>query len=256
LKKVKKGKLNNGNPEKMLNNSFLLNILITLLFWSMSCNSVRSFEDGKTAFERKEYETALKILQPLAIKGNAKAQNLIGFMYDEGEGVPRNYEEAVKWYHKAAEQGDGDAQFFLGVMYQDGKGVLQNYAEAMKWYRKAAEKGDMKAQFILGSMYQDGKGVPQDDKEAVKWYRKAAERGDVDSQLFLGNMYQDGKGVTQNYVLSYLWFNLASLNWPRNEENNANQLRDDLSKLMTPAQISEAKRLTREWQLKFKKNSN
>jgi len=50
-------------------------------------------------------------VQRLAEEGNAQAQALIGFMYDNGQGVLQNYAEAVQWYRLAADQGVADAQF-------------------------------------------------------------------------------------------------------------------------------------------------
>jgi TPR repeat protein len=41
---------------------------------------------------------------------------------------------------KAAEQGDAEAQNNLGLMYYEGEGVSQDYMEAAKWYRLAAEQ--------------------------------------------------------------------------------------------------------------------
>ena len=54
-------------------------------------------EDGVSAFERGDYTAALWLWRPLAEKGNATAQYLIGHMYDSGLGVPQNYAMAVKW---------------------------------------------------------------------------------------------------------------------------------------------------------------
>ena len=72
-------------------------------------------------------------------QGNAKAQNNLGVMYDNGEGVIKDAAEAVKWFRKAAEQGYAYAQNNLGVMYEYGNGVIKDAAEAVKLYRKAAE---------------------------------------------------------------------------------------------------------------------
>ena len=69
--------------------------------------------------------------------------------------------------------------FLLGYLYENGKGVPQDYKEALKWFRLAAEQGVTEAQFGLGLMYAHGRGVPQDVKEALKWYRLAAEKGNA-----------------------------------------------------------------------------
>jgi TPR repeat protein len=44
----------------------------------------------------------------------------------------------------AADQGLGFAQNSLGNMYHDGQGVPQNYAQALAWFRMAAEQSHRK----------------------------------------------------------------------------------------------------------------
>jgi len=73
------------------------------------------------------------------------------------------------WCLEAAEQGDADAQSMLGYLYENGRGVPQDYAQAAAWYRKAAEQGNVKAQYGLGGLYRYGLGVPQDYAEACFW---------------------------------------------------------------------------------------
>ncbi|EEG32494.1 Sel1 repeat protein [Neisseria flavescens NRL30031/H210] len=48
----------------------------------------------------------------------------------------------MQWYRKAAEQEYADAQNNLGVMYEQGQGVLQDLALAQEWYGKACQNGD------------------------------------------------------------------------------------------------------------------
>ncbi len=121
----------------------------------------------------------------------------------------------------------------------------------MKWYRKAAEQAYTNAQFFLGFMYVKGLGVPQDDAEAVKWYRKAAEQGNAEAQFNLGSMYENGEGVPQDYVQAHMWYNLAASRSPPGEDRDkAAKNSDDVAKRMTPAQLSEAQKLAREWKPK------
>jgi TPR repeat protein len=42
---------------------------------------------------------------------------------------------AVQWFTKAAQQGLARAQNNLGVMYEDGNGVTKDDVEAVKWFR-------------------------------------------------------------------------------------------------------------------------
>ncbi len=158
---------------------------------------------------------------------------------------------ALREWRPLAEQGDAKAQYNLGFMYRKGQGMPQDYAKSLQWYRKAAEQGYAKAQYNLGHMYDKGLGVPQDDAEAVKWYRKAAAQGHAGGQNNLGLMYGSGLGVPQDYVHAHMWFNLAASRYPPGEDRDeVVEVRDIAAERMTPAQISEAQKLAREWKPK------
>ena len=60
------------------------------------------WDDGVAAMKRGDFATAYQELLPLALQGDARAQSLIGSIYREGLGVPKNDAEAAKWYRKAA----------------------------------------------------------------------------------------------------------------------------------------------------------
>jgi uncharacterized protein len=170
------------------------------------------YDAATAAYQRGDYATAVRIIQPLAKKGEADAQNSLGFMYQHGHGVTQNYAEAVRWYRKAADQGHAAAQFNLGSMYLYGQGVTRNIAEALKWFRKAANQGEGKALSALGVAYEDGQAVPQ------------------------------------NYVQAYMWYNLAASRFPTSDnENNRDfviNLRNGLAAKMTSAQIAEGQRMS------------
>ena len=123
-----------------------------------------------------------------------------------------------------AEKGDATAQFNLGLMYMNDLGVEKDYAEAVKWYRKSAEQGNANAQNILGIMYEKGNGVEKDYVEALKWYNKAAF-----SNLMLLSQW---KGP-QRPELS-------------ETEPDAAKNAADLKKLMSPQQVGEAQKRTKE----------
>ncbi len=119
-------------------------------------SSASLFQSGVSAYERKNYPVALKILTELAEQGHADAQFNLGVMYRRGEGVPKNASQAVTWYRKAAEQGYAEAQYRLGHMYdnmyENGEGDPKDALQAVTWFRKAAEQGHAYAKFSLGVM--------------------------------------------------------------------------------------------------------
>ena len=81
---------------------------------SISVASSADLPKGAVAYQSGDYATALREWTPLAKQGNALAQFILGVMYAEGQGVPKNYKTAVKWYALAAEQGDAYGQSNLG----------------------------------------------------------------------------------------------------------------------------------------------
>ena len=203
----------------------------------------RGVKELLAALQREDYSTAYALTQPLADRGLAVAQFVLGVIYGGGHGAPQNYVEAAKWHSRAADQGWSEAQCVLGVMYAKGQGVAQSDATAAKWFRKAADQGLARAQWNLGLLYAKGQGVAQCDAEAAKWFRMAADQGLAEAQTVLGLIYVKGQGAPQNYVLAHMWFNLAAAQG----EATALANRDHLARLMTPTQIAEAQRLAEGW---------
>jgi uncharacterized protein len=165
-------------------------------------------EDANAAYQRGDYTTAVKLLQPLVDQGNADAQDILAIMYYVGQGVPQSRAEAIRLYRLAAEQGNAHAQDALGFAYQNGVGVQRDHGEAAKWFRKAADQGNIDAQFNIAEMYELGTGVPQD------------------------------------YVLAYMWFTLVA---SRGSRPYAIRGRGRVAQQMTPDQIAQAEKLAREW---------
>ncbi|KAG0260131.1 hypothetical protein DFQ27_003740 [Actinomortierella ambigua] len=176
------------------------------------------YEQGR-GVEQSDVE-AVKWYTKAAGQGNPQAQNNLGRMYLDGRGVEQSDVEAVKWYTKAASQGNPQAQDSLGSMYRLGRGVEQRDVEVVKWYTKAASQGSPNAQNNLGTMYANGRGVEQSDVEAVKWYTKAASQGYPDAQFNLGWMYETGRGVEQSDVEAVTWYTKAAIQGNRNAQNN------------------------------------
>ena len=126
-----------------------------------------------------------------------------------------------------------------------------DYATAIREWRPLAKQGVADAQYNLGVMYVEGLGVPQNYAKAVGWWRKAAEQGHATAQYNLGVAYHNGEGVPQNYAQAHMWHNLAASRFPPGEDSDkVVKNRDHVAKRMTPAQISEAEKLAREWQPK------
>lgn len=216
-------------------------------------------KDVNDAYKRGDQKQATRLLHKYAEQGDAEAQYRLGMAHGYGNGVPKDYRKSAEWYQKSAEQGHLDAQEQLAEAYDFGRGVPRNYAEAAKWYLKVAEQGRSGVQCRIGTFYENGMGVRQDYAEAVKWYQEAAEGGQDRGMLFLGRMYEKGMGIPQDLVKAHMWYNLGGTivsNSRMNQEwidmwvKEFREDRDRVASKMTPAQITEAQRLAREWKPK------
>ncbi len=72
---------------------------------------------------------------------------------------------------------------------------------------------------------------------------KKAESGHAKAQYNLGVSYLNGTGVPKDDVAGLMWLNLSAA------QNNvkASEVRGSISASMTPEQIGEAQRISREW---------
>ncbi len=147
--------------------------------------------------------------------------------------------------HEDAERGVVGAQTELCVAYYRGSGIPQNYDMALRWCSRGAEQGAPRAQGHLALIYSLGYGVKEDLVEAHKWANLAASapieaymRRDIkehghkpEAESFLGELRKLMEGV----------------------RTNAKNVRDTLSTLLTPEQVSEAQQRASAWKPKLEK---
>ena len=72
-----------------------LTLLLSLTFLFLFSGSVfaDNLLDGLNAHANNDYKKAYKLILPYAEQGHAKAQTMMGLMYDKGEGVTQDYKE-------------------------------------------------------------------------------------------------------------------------------------------------------------------
>jgi TPR repeat protein len=98
------------------------------------------FQAGMAAYERGDYEAALREWRPLAERGGVEAQFNLGLLYYHGKGVPADAAEAHAWYLKAAQGGYPRAQYRVAEMYEHGDGIREDLIQAHFWFRVAGER--------------------------------------------------------------------------------------------------------------------
>jgi len=85
-----------------------------------------------------------------AKQGNASAQYSIGYIVWQWTWSGTRLPSSQDYMHAAENQGDNCAEDDLGVMYDQGQGVDQDYYyKAIEWYSKAADHGNVRAKSHL-----------------------------------------------------------------------------------------------------------
>lgn len=200
--------------------------------------------------------------QVAAVRGNVKAQYVLGCLYFSGTYAglsgPQAFRQsnpqlAAVWWRKAAVRGNAAAQWSLGVLYQGGAGVSKSYKQALSWYKLAAENrtwpdAEM-AQFSVANVYAAGGVSTQPNyQKAALWYRRAAENYGASTgsaMCQLAYLYEHGEGVPRSYPSAYVLYDLAvKYNCPLGESKLKT-----LAMRMTPAQLAEARDLAATWRV-------
>ena len=245
-----------GECMKFLTVSIWLAVASVLTLLPMAVNA--GFAEGSSALDKKDYATALREFRAAAIKGDAKAQYNLGYMFEFGQGVTQDTGEAMKWYRLAADQGLANAQYAIGLLFdtqgmpglpdsvmevlKSAKvefGVPKDYEKAMYWYRLAAEQGFAPAESNLGTMFAKGHGVAVNYPEAVRWFRLAAEKGYALGLQNLAACYLKGYGVAPNKIVAHSLFILAARG-----DRKAALHRDEHAKTMRVDELEAARMLS------------
>lgn len=150
-------------------------------------------------------------LKSEADKGNSYAQNTVGKLIFNGNGVKKDYGVALHYYRLSANQDNPHGQFNVGFMYHFGFSVRKNYKEAVRWYKRSAEQKNSNAQLNLGYMYHNGLGIEVDLKEAMRLYSLSADQGNAGGLCNKGYMFEHGLGgVEKNYVKAFKLYEKAA----------------------------------------------
>jgi TPR repeat protein len=132
---------------------------------------------GEFGAETKDFPCARDWLGRSASQGRAKAQTLLAYLLNSGQGGAIDTARALRLYKIAADQGDADAQNNLGEIYETGRGVEKSLPEALQWYERAAERGLGTAQFNAGRLWAIGVSGKSDPARARAWLVQAEAKG-------------------------------------------------------------------------------
>lgn len=84
-------------------------------------------------YKQGKFEEVVKDLKPLAEGGHHGAEELMGIMYKEGQGVKKDTLKGFDLLSRAAEENRALAQHHIALMYYLGDGVTKDPVMALSW---------------------------------------------------------------------------------------------------------------------------
>ncbi|MGI8611879.1 MAG: SPOR domain-containing protein [Sphingomicrobium sp.] len=158
--------------------------LMALLMAVAAPANAQSVKAGIEAWQRADYDSAVKIWRPLAEAGDADAAFNLGQAYRLGRGVPISLAAAQTWLERSARNGHLDAQTTLGLLLFNGG----NRVSGLRWLKTAAEQGEPRALLIYGTALFNGDGVVRDPVLAYAYVSRAAAQGLFAAKTTLAEM--------------------------------------------------------------------
>jgi TPR repeat protein len=204
-----------------------------------------ALSDALVLHAKLDFGAAFGLLLPLAEKGDAVAQEVVGFMYAHGETVPLNRRAAFEWLTRAAENGRTEAQIELAHCYREGLGTPPNDGLALFWLERAAAQGSPQAMNAIGEFYLEFATVPADFRSALGWFLIAAENRSWQAMLNISIQYQLGLGVESDDIEAFKWIELAAREGGPFGE--AGLVRHEWTERLMPAQIQWASSRAQQW---------
>lgn len=162
---------------------------------------------------------------PVRFSFLGEANNWLGNLYYNGDGVQQSYVEAVKYYRTGAGYGNHWAEYNLADCYLNGYGVEKNNETVFYWLKKAADGGLAIAQKDLGYCYCKGIGTKVNYSESFRSFKKAAEADDAEAQFMLAYHYAKGWGTSLDKNQCLAWLEKSAANGYEPAKKNLPEVR-------------------------------
>ena len=127
---------------------------------------------------KQDFKIAIRWFKKALEAGDTSVYYYFGEALLFGRGVKKDFRKAEAWLRKAdVKNKDARAQYLIGYLYQKGITHRRNYRKAFSWYVKSALQGYNHACYRVASFYERGIGVRRNRIRAYTWYTIAEKFG-------------------------------------------------------------------------------
>ncbi|MGL4709713.1 MAG: tetratricopeptide repeat protein [Aeromonas veronii] len=152
--------------------------LLALVIWRLlPLSTEQEMAAANRAWRTGHFDEAARIWSPLAAQGQPRAQALMGWSHEVGQGSEQDINRAITLYRQSALAGDPFGQYRLADAYLRGAGVKRDLRQAFHWMDQAARNGDVPAMLKVGVLHLMGVSGRVDLLQAKQWLYQAAQKG-------------------------------------------------------------------------------
>ncbi|MFM5581954.1 tetratricopeptide repeat protein [Aeromonas veronii] len=152
--------------------------LLALVIWRLlPLSTEQEMAAANRAWRTGHFDEATRIWSPLADQGQPRAQALMGWSHEVGQGSEQDISRAITLYRNSALAGDPFGQYRLAELYLRGVGVKRDLRQAFHWMDQAARNGDVPAMLKVGVLHLMGVSGRVDLPQAKQWLYQAAQKG-------------------------------------------------------------------------------
>ncbi|WP_042011432.1 tetratricopeptide repeat protein [Aeromonas fluvialis] len=152
--------------------------LLGLVIWRLlPLSTEQEMASANRAWRTGHFDEATRIWSPLAVQGLPRAQALMGWSHEVGQGSEQDINRAILLYRQSAQAGDAFGQYRLAELYLRGVGVPRDLHMAFHWMELAARNGDVPAMLKLGGLHLMGANGQVNMAEANQWLYQASQKG-------------------------------------------------------------------------------
>ena len=170
--------------------------------------------DAAFAHRADDLAAAVATLSQLVEKGSVRAHVCLGWLYQQGEGVPQDLAQAEQLFRVASAGGDAEADDYLGHLYRN-RGA---YAKARESFALGAARGNLacteEVQATLDHEYKERLGtlrrlLDSEPIRAFEGFQKLSEQGIASAMGFLAWCYRWGIGTPMDLTQAQVWYERA-----------------------------------------------
>ncbi len=174
---------------------------------------------GVMYYNKADYDTAAALFKKGAELGSLESAQRLGLMKMSGKQIPKDYPGAIKLLKPLAGRGEPESCWALGCIYSDAAYPGKNDAEALRCFKMSTQNGNSYHHMLYAAVLMEKKDRTQNETdEMMHSFKVAADQQEPNAAFRLGVIFAEGiPFVSADQKMAYHYFLIAETAAPGRE---------------------------------------